>query len=225
MDLHDIGAGLGTGITSTTTTGTANSSYPQQSISTSPSIGHHLQHFHPGTQRHPHQEQQQHPQYQQQQQQQPSYPLQSTSYSPTITLPPIPTTNNNINSRYLDRDDEEIELWPRSRDQHQRQQQQQQSIIKREIIGKTPDASNGRNMDDSMPSTSDFVKKLYKFVSFLPLPISMSTPSFVGCWKILRFRMWYLGDHWVTVLLSRYVSFSFQNILLCIHHIHIYIYI
>jgi hypothetical protein len=118
-----------------------------------------------------------------------------------------------------------ISSWPRSRNlQHQQQQQQlyqpQQSNVKREVMGKHLDSGNGsRNTDDSMPSTSDFVKKLYKFVSFYSFSISFSTKIdfifvftfdffmcvFVGCWKILRFKMLYLGDRWVIVLLSKYV--------------------
>ena len=104
--------------------------------------------------------------------------------------------------------------WPRSRDQ-----QHQQSIIKREIMGKHIDTGNpSRTADDSMPSTSDFVKKLYKFVPFSFFSLSFSSNiNFlpigflyvcVGCWKILRFRMWYLGDPWVTVSLSKYVYVS-----------------
>jgi hypothetical protein len=70
--------------------------------------------------------------------------------------------------------------WPHSKDlphQHQQQQQYQpqQSNIKREIMGKHLDTGNGsKNTDDSMPSTSDFVKKLYKFVpvSFFSLTLS-----------------------------------------------------
>ena len=88
-----------------------------------------------------------------------------------------------------------ISSWPSSRDlQHQQQQQQQyqpqQSNIKREIMGKQLDTGNGsKNVDDTMPSTSDFVKKLYKFVlaSFY-FPIGFLYVS-VGCWKILPFRI------------------------------------
>ena len=61
-----------------------------------------------------------------------------------------------------------------------------------------------------MPSTSDFVKKLYKFmlVSFFILfeyRFFFLSIGFlyvcVGCWKILPFRISYLGDRWVIVLL------------------------
>ena len=107
--------------------------------------------------------------------------------------------------------------WPRSRDLLQ-QHQPQQSIIKREIMGKHIDTGNpSRTADDSMPSTSDFVKKLYKFVPFSFFSLSFSSNiNFlpigflcvcVECWKILRFRMWYLGDPWVIVSLSKYVYF------------------
>ena len=120
-----------------------------------------------------------------------------------------------------------ISSWPHSRNllhQHQQQQQlyqPQQSNIKREIMGKHLDTGNGsKNADDSMPSTSDFVKKLYKFVPFslvspfilfeyrscFFLPIGFPYVC-VGCWKILRFRRLYLGDRRVIVLLSRYVYF------------------
>ena len=80
------------------------------------------------------------------------------SYSPTITLPPIST---NTNSQYNDQ-----ESWPRSR-VLQQVYQPQQSNIKQETMGKHIDpSSHARSPDDPMPSTSDFVKKLYKFVFF-----------------------------------------------------------
>ena len=118
-----------------------------------------------------------------------------------------------------------VSSLPRSKDflhQHQQQQQhqRQQSNMKRDIMGKHLDTGNrSKNKDDPMPSTSDFVKKLYKFVhlSFLSLSFSLNIDIFslpigfpyvcVGCWKILRFRRLYLGDRRVIVLLSRYVYF------------------
>jgi hypothetical protein len=104
----------------------------------------------PSTRQHPQHFQQHHHQHQLYTQ-----PLAHGSYSPSISS------------------------WPRSRDllhQHQQQQQYQpqQSNIKREIMGKHLDTGNGsKNADDSMPSTSDFVKKLYKFV-----PVSFFSLSF-----------------------------------------------
>jgi hypothetical protein len=83
-------------------------------------------------------------------------------------LPPQPSYSPSISS------------WPRSREQEQ-QYQPQQSNIKREIMGKHLDTGNGsKSADDSMPSTSDFVKKLYKFVpvSFFSLT-SSSNVDFV----------------------------------------------
>lgn len=162
MDLHQIRTGLST---ATTTIGSSSypphlSSTPTPSSSSSPTARHHIHHF---------QQQQHHqgfPHQQHLQQQQQLYnllPPQITSYSPTtITLPPIPNTNS-------DRNDEAIASspsWPRSREfQHQPHQPQlhqpQSSGVKRETLGKN---TEGRSMDDAMPSTSDFVKKLYKFV-------------------------------------------------------------
>ena len=82
-----------------------------------------------------------------------------------------------------------ISSWPHSRDLlHQQQQQQQlyqpqQSSIKREIMGKHLDTGNGsKNADDSMPSTSDFVKKLYKFVPF----------SFFSPFVLFEYRFFFL---------------------------------
>ncbi|KAF8803163.1 hypothetical protein BYT27DRAFT_7196034 [Phlegmacium glaucopus] len=193
MDLHQIGTALGD--TSTTTgTGPASGSYPQHQQSTasspssSPSGRQHIQPF----QQQPHQ-------HHHHQQVYNLHPPPPQSYSPIITLPPI---SNASNSQYLDRNDEHIgssSSWSRSRElqpqhhqhhhqhhQHQPhqlhlQQHHQQSNIKRESMGKVPEGHNGngssagRNMDDSMPSTSDFVKKLYKM---------LEDPSFQGvvCW-------------------------------------------
>ena len=100
--------------------------------------------------------------------------------------------------------------WPRSREQPQ------QSNVKRESMGKHLDGS--KSADDSMPSTSDFVKKLYKFVpvSFILFKYRFFLPiRCVGCWRILPFRMLYLGDRWAIVLLSRYSVFliSYYTIL------------
>ena len=190
MDLHQIGTGLGSGTyaqqvqeqqqqSSTTSTSTPSSSV-------SPSTTQHPQHF-----------QQQHQNQLQPYNLHPIQPHGSYSLS-----------------------------WPRSRDLlHQNNQPQQyqpqQSNIKREVMGKHLDTGNAsKNMDDSMPSTNDFVKKLYKFVPvfFFPLhslrisisfflPIGFFFYVCVGCWKILPFRMSYLGDRWVIVLLSKYVRF------------------
>jgi hypothetical protein len=129
----------------------------------------------------------------------PPPPPPQPSYSPTITLPPIST---NTNSQYNDQ-----ESWPRSRDLHQ-VYQPQQSNIKRETMGKHIDASShARNADDPMPSTSDFVKKLYKFVFFSFKYHLLPSLFCIECWKILRFRISSLGDHWVTVSLSKYCRF------------------
>ena len=182
MDLHQIGTGLGSYAQHEQQHHSSTTSTSKSSSSVSPST---TQHFQPH-QHHHH------------------------LYNLLEPQPQVPT----------------ISSWPRSRDlPHQHQQQQiyhpQQSIIKREIMGKHLDAGNGsRNADDSMPSTSDFVKKLYKFVPFSSFSLSFSSniDSFfssivflyvcVGCWKILRFRMLYLGDRWVIVLSSKYVYLS-----------------
>ena len=79
-----------------------------------------------------------------------------------------------------------VSSLPRSKDflhQHQQQQQhqRQQSNMKRDIMGKHLDTGNrSKNKDDPMPSTSDFVKKLYKFVhlSFLSLSFSLNINIF-----------------------------------------------
>jgi hypothetical protein len=118
--------------------------------------------------------------YAHQEQQPTSTSTPSSSASPSTThfqqhqhqhqlynlLPPQPSYSPSISS------------WPRSRDQHQ-QYQPQQSNIKREIMGKHLDTGNGsKSADDSMPSTSDFVKKLYKFVpvSFILFEYLFSHP-------------------------------------------------
>ena len=145
MDLHQIGTGLGIG------SGNYAQQEPQQQSSTT-STSTPSSSVSPSTRQHP-----QHFQHQNQYQLYNILPQQPRgSYSPSISS------------------------WPRSRDllhQHQQQQQQyqpQQSNIKREIMGKHLDTANGsKNADDSMPSTSDFVKKLYKFV-----PVSLFSLSF-----------------------------------------------
>ena len=188
MDLHQIGTGLGIDSGSYAQqeqqqTSTTSTSTPSSSVS-------------PSTrQQHPQQHQYQHQLYNL------LPPQPNCSYSPSTSS------------------------WPRSKDilhQHQQQQQYQpqQSNVKREAMGKQVDTGNGsKNADDSMPSTSDFVKKLYKFVpvSFFFFSFSSNINLFfsshrllyvfVGCWKILHFRMLYLGDRWVIVLLSKYVCF------------------
>jgi hypothetical protein len=184
MDLHQIGTGLGIQV------GVDSGNYAQQeqqkqSSSTSSSTP--SSSVSPSTRRHP-----QHFQHHQLYNLLPTQP--NGSYSPTTSS------------------------WPRSRDllHHQQQHYQpQQSNIKLEIMGKHLDTGNGsKNVDDSMPSTSDFVKKLYKFVpvSFF-LHLFSSNIDFVsflytgflyvrvGCWKIRHFKMSYLGDRWVIVLL------------------------
>ena len=146
MDLHQIGTGLGIGSGSY-----AQQEQQQQSSTTStptPSSS-----VSPSTRQHPHHFQR----HQHQQQLYNPLPTQSHgSYSPSIPN------------------------WPRSRDLLQQQQQQkqyqpEQSNIKREVMSKHLDTGNGsKNADDSMPSTSDFVKKLYKFV-----PVCLFVFSFI----------------------------------------------
>ena len=194
MDLHQIGTGLGIGSYAqqeqqqqSSTLTTTSTTTPSSSVS--PSTTQRPQHF----QQHQHQ----HQLYNLV----PLAPQPHGSYSSSL---PVPRSKDLLH-------------------QHQQQQQQyqpQQSNIKREIMGKHLDTSNGsKNEDDSMPSTSDFVKKLYKFVhlSFLSLSFSSNIDIFflsigfpcvcVGCWRILRFKMSYLGDRWGIVLSSKYVCF------------------
>ena len=102
-----------------------------------------------------------------------------------------------------------ISSWPHSRDLlHQQQQQQQlyqpqQSSIKREIMGKHLDTGNGsKNADDSMPSTSDFVKKLYKFVPF----------SFFSPFVLFEYRFFFFFRR-VSLCVCRMLEDpSFQNV-------------
>ena len=183
MDLHQIGTGvqdIGSG-------NYAQQEQEQQKQSSSTSSSTSSSSVSPSTRQHP-----QH--FQQHQLYNILPPQPNSSYSPIISS----------------------ESWPRSRDLQQQQQQQQyqpqQSNIKWEIMGKHLDTSNGsKNVDDSMPSTSDFVKKLYKFMLvsffilfeyrfFFFLSIGFLYDC-VGCWKILPFRISYLGDRWVIVLL------------------------
>ena len=139
MDLHPIGTGLGSYAQQDQQQQSSATSTSTPSSSVSPSTRQHPQHF---------QDQHRHQLYNLL-----PPPPPNGSYSPTISS------------------------WPSSRDllhQHQQQQQQQyqpqQSNIKREIMGKHLDAGSGsKNADDSMPSTSDFVKKLYKFVTIFSL--------------------------------------------------------
>ena len=175
MDLHQIGTPLGIG--SGSYAQQEQQEQQQQSSTTSTSTP--SSSVSPSTR--------QHPQHFQQHQHQPYNllpPQPHGSYSPSISS------------------------WPRSRDLHQHQQQQHQyqphqSNIKRETMGKHLDTGNGsKNADDSMPSTSDFVKKLYKFVpvSFISLSFS-SNIDFV------------FSSHRVSLFVRRMLEDpSFQNV-------------
>ena len=143
MDLHPIGTGLGSYAQQDQQQQSSATSTSTPSSSVSPSTRQHPQHF---QDQHRHQ-----------------------LYNLLPPPPPPPPPNGSYSPT--------ISSWPSSRDllhQHQQQQQQQyqpqQSNIKREIMGKHLDAGSGsKNADDSMPSTSDFVKKLYKFVTIFSL--------------------------------------------------------
>ena len=97
------------------------------------------------------------------QQHQQLYTLLPASYSSGATLPPISSNSTTTHSQYLDRNNEDIGSlsWPPSRDLQLPHHHHQQSDIKRETMSKTADSANPPS---NMPSTSDFVKKLYKFV-------------------------------------------------------------
>lgn len=115
------------------------------------------------------------------------------------------------------------EVLPPPHQSHQPQQQSQQSLKRDSTSGimsqpntkvesSSSSSSNGHGhhaSDDPMPSTSDFVKKLYKCVFpffFTTLGGRLIGRGCVGCWKTRRSRRLFRGDLRGIVSSSRCVT-------------------
>jgi hypothetical protein len=121
----------------------------------------------------------------------------SDGSSPTHTTPPTSASASDSASWPPHRN----EVHPSQQSQlfvlrHPEHHQQEPVAVKCEsnMTERVANGSTLRNSDDPMPSTSDFVKKLYKSVPW-PLFVAPKLMYYAGCLRTLHFNPSYVGVH------------------------------